>query len=363
MAATAATASSIIASTALDNSSTIKGIANALHSAPIIGSVMGPLVMVAILLEMAQLNEILKEFLIKIDVVLKQMLYTIQFITDVAITFNGKVDMPLQPTEVNNDTSTTGGTIPNAENGLITINQSALNGITEELVKFTEIISLYYDPYDVKKTDNINNNNNNNSTGRLSKAYSSVKSLGSRAFNYVNTFSSVTRNTDKAMKHIVVANMYFNSIFSQLEFQLRMIELKNAQLYKEKMALLYDKPSYKAIVGSGKQIVEYNENLTYLIDNMKDSLLSKAKVLSQEAQFDNLKNKSKSESQDQGQGEINGGFVKNIDDLSKKWNKQLTTFFMKIKPKNKTRRPRRSNYKKHKNHNSRKTSITLKKRS
>jgi hypothetical protein len=391
MSAAATTAASVLASQALENSGTLKGLAQALHSAPIIGTVMGPLVMVAIILEMAQLNEILKDFLRKINVILKQMLYTIQFITDIAILFNGDDAVKVlvldekalkedntdpnntdpnntdpNNTDPNNNNNTdlnknnSGGdvsTTPNeakdkSEKGILTLNKEALDGITKELADFTEIISLYYN---VKNPETPSENKSRFSKFKnsISSAVSKVPgvSLLNRAASYMNTFSSVKKNTDKAMTNIVISNMNFNSIFSQLEFQLKMIELMNPEKYKEKMKLLLDYPSYQAIVASGKEIEENNDDLTKLINGMKGSLITAAAELAVDSVKDEME-----ENKDVNTGTTTpnpniknvGGSMKSIDDYSKMWKRRLSSFLINIKLKNKNRRKRLRRNKKHK---------------
>ena len=219
---------------------------------PMIGSVMAPLVMIAILLEMEKLNQSLRVFLFKINHVLKQMLNTVKLITEVSIDFN------------------------------IALNQPALEGITSELAELTEILALYYKVYaDSAKSETVSGATappsstlNRFTSSVKSVAISSLNKVGSfasRMANKLNTFASVEANKSKALDNIVIANMYFNMLFSQMEFQLKMISQTNPDeiaAYKGKLDKLKTSDAYIAI-SSGTVPTTVDAKLDNLIKNLK----------------------------------------------------------------------------------------------
>ena len=235
----------VVAVAAIDNSGSLKAAASGASKMPMVGAIMAPMVMIAILLEMEKLNKNLRVFLFKINHVLKQMLNTVKLITEVSMDFN------------------------------IVLNKPALEGITNELAELTEILALYYNIY-ADSAGAVNYVQNAQTSSRLSRFTSSVKSvaskvgsLASRMANKLNTFASVEANKSKALDNIVIANMYFNMLFSQMEFQLKMLSAMNHTDYQTKLMInLKNSEAYIAI--SSGNIPTVDEKLTNLINNIKN---------------------------------------------------------------------------------------------
>ena len=150
----------------VDNSGSLKAAAMGAKNIPMVGAVMAPLVMIAILLEMEKLNQSLRVFLFKINHVLKQMLNTVKLITEVSIDFE------------------------------IVLNQPALDGITSELAELTEILALYYKVYaDSAKPGSATpgsaapSSTLNRFTSSVKSAASKVGSFASRMANKLNTWA------------------------------------------------------------------------------------------------------------------------------------------------------------------------------
>ena len=228
----------------VDNSGSLKAAAMGAKNIPMVGAVMAPLVMIAILLEMEKLNQSLRVFLFKINHVLKQMLNTVKLITEVSIDFD------------------------------IVLNQPALDGITSELAELTEILALYYKVYaDSAKSGSATpgsaapSSTLNRFTSSVKSAASKVGSFASRMANKLNTFASVQANKSKALDNIVIANMYFNMLFSQMEFQLKM--KTQDPNYITKLENLNKSEAYKAI-SSGTPPTAIDAKLDNLIKNLKD---------------------------------------------------------------------------------------------
>jgi len=230
---------------AIDNAGSLKAAAQGAQQIPMVGAVMAPLVMVAILLEMEKLNQNLRVFLYKINKVLKQMYYTVQFMTEFAKEFK------------------------------LVLNQDALSGITDELAEFSEIVALYYKIYKDPDTQSSSDTTQPKTrlgslSASLKKGFNAARNLGSRLYNKMNTFASVEANKSQALDNIVMANMYFNTLFSQLEFQLKMKQLDiEPTEYKNTMERLKNKESYKAI-SSGKVPAVISDKLNTLIEKLAD---------------------------------------------------------------------------------------------
>jgi hypothetical protein len=233
----------VVAAAAIDNSGSLKAAAMGASKLPMVGAVMAPMVMIAILLEMEKLNQSLRVFLFKINHVLKQMLNTVKLITEVSMDFK------------------------------IELNQPALEGITSELAELTELLALYYKVY----ADSATSGAIAPPSSRLSRFTSSVKSVAStvgsfasRMANKLNTFASVEANKSKALDNIVIANMYFNMLFSQMEFQLKMLSARDHTVYQTTlMNKLNNSDAYKAI-SSGIIPTAVDDKLNNLIKNLKD---------------------------------------------------------------------------------------------
>ncbi len=233
----------------VDNSGSLKAAAMGAKNIPMVGAVMAPLVMIAILLEMEKLNQSLRVFLFKINHVLKQMLNTVKLITEVSIDFE------------------------------IVLNQPALDGITSELAELTEILALYYKVYADSATPGsatpgsatpgsaAPSSTLNRFTSSVKSAASKVGSFASRMANKLNTFASVQSKKSKALDNIVIANMYFNMLFSQMEFQLKMKTQDTT--YITKLETLKKSSAYIAI-SSGTVPAAIDEKLNNLIKNLKD---------------------------------------------------------------------------------------------
>ena len=180
------------------------------------------------------------------------MLNTVKLITEVSIDFN------------------------------IALNQPALEGITSELAELTEILALYYKVYaDSAKSETVSGATappsstlNRFTSSVKSVAISSLNKVGSfasRMANKLNTFASVEANKSKALDNIVIANMYFNMLFSQMEFQLKMISQTNPDeiaAYKGKLDKLKTSDAYIAI-SSGTVPTTVDAKLDNLIKNLK----------------------------------------------------------------------------------------------
>lgn len=286
MMAVIASASAVALQLTIDNSSSLKAAAQGASNLPMVGAVMAPMVMIAILLEMEKLNQSLRVFLFKINHVLKQMMHTVQLIAEVSTDFG------------------------------IVLNDAALAGITSEMAELTEILALYYKVY--AETGNTGANTvsttaqaQSQPTSRFNKFTSSVKNaaitakntlttvegmksaaskIGSfavRMANKLNTFASVEANKSKALDNIVVANMYFNMLFSQMEFQLKMISQDGSTpitrkdgtpiqkadgtkaTYKDLLEKIRKSEAYQAITSYGTVPVA-DTKLANLIKNLKD---------------------------------------------------------------------------------------------
>lgn len=297
----------VVAAVAIDNSGSLKAAAQGASSLPMIGSVMAPLVMIAILLEMEKLNQSLRVFLFKINHVLKQMLNTVKLITEVSMDFK------------------------------IVLNQPALEGITSELAELTEILALYYKVYaDAAKPESSTATSDLVTappSSTLSRFTSSVKSAASkvgsvaskvgsyaiRMANKMNTFASVEANKSKALDNIVIANMYFNMLFSQMEFQLKMVSQNNDEemkAYKDKLNTLKDSEAYKAISSYGTVPAAVDARLDNLINNIKNdpkvvNAADKAGTAAEvEAESEESKKKLQEEPDTGKVDEIRGGAIK-----------------------------------------------------
>ena len=261
MMAVIASASAAALQLTIDNSSSLKAAAQGASNLPMVGAVMAPMVMIAILLEMEKLNQSLRVFLFKINHVLKQMMHTVQLIAEVSTDFG------------------------------IVLNDAALAGITSEMAELTEILALYYKVYVDQKSTSADTTA---ATSRFSKFTSSVKSAASAAGSFVsrmanrlNTFASVEANKSKALDNIVVANMYFNMLFSQMEFQLKMVSQDGSTpitrkdgtpiqkanginaTYKDLLEKIRKSEAYQAITSYGTVPVA-DTKLANLIKNLKD---------------------------------------------------------------------------------------------
>jgi hypothetical protein len=181
------------------------------------------------------------------------MLYTVKLITEVSMDFQ------------------------------IGLNNAALDGITSELAELTEILALYYKIYkeDAPAVNGLLDNQGkvstlNRMTNTVKRAASSVSSLGKKMYSKLNTFASVEVNKSKALNNIVVANMYFNMLFSQMEFQLKMVP-QDTPDYKDKLNKIKTSEAYIAI-SSHVVPKSVSDALDGLIKNLTDNpaVVSKA---------------------------------------------------------------------------------------